>query len=226
MRVGNKLYQNQGIHVISAIFTFDGNSAKVLLIKRKNEPYKGKWALVGGALYNNEYLEDGARREIFEKTGIKDVQLYQYGVFDELGKNDSVNMRMVAITYLGLIDGKNTKIIKENKNTTDVSWFDINDVPNLAFSHNEILNKALEKLRELILESNILKVLLPKEFTMPQLQSIYEGVLNKTFDRRNFRKKILSLNIVDDTNKEVSINGNKPSKLYRFKEKIEDKKIF
>lgn len=226
MRVGNKLYQNQGIHVISAIFTVDGNSAKVLLIKRKNEPYKGKWALVGGALYNNEYLEDGARREIFEKTGIKDVQLYQYGVFDELGKNDSVNMRMVAITYLGLIDGKNTKIIKENKNTTDVSWFDINDVPNLAFSHNEILNKALEKLRELILESNILKVLLPKEFTMPQLQSIYEGVLNKTFDRRNFRKKILSLNIVDDTNKEVSINGNKPSKLYRFKEKIEDKKIF
>ena len=147
-------------------------------------------------------------------------------MFDELGKNDSVNMRMVAITYLGLIDGKNTKIIKENKNTTDVSWFDINDVPNLAFSHNEILNKALEKLRELILESNILKVLLPKEFTMPQLQSIYEGVLNKTFDRRNFRKKILSLNIVDDTNKEVSINGNKPSKLYRFKEKIEDKKIF
>ncbi len=226
MRVGNKLYQNQGIHVISAIFTVYGNSTKVLLIKRKNEPYKGKWALVGGALYNNEYLEAGAKREIFEKTGINDVQLYQYGVFDELGKNDSVNMRMVAVTYLGLIDGKNTKIIKENKNTTDVSWFDINDVPNLAFSHNEILNKELEKLRELILKSNILKVLLPKEFTMPQLQSIYEGVLNKTFDRRNFRKKILSLNIVDDTNKEVSINGNKPSKLYKFKEKIEDKKIF
>ncbi len=226
MRVGNERYKNQGIHVISAIFTVEGNHIKVLLIKRKNEPYKEKWALVGGALYNNEQLEDGVRREIFEKTGIKDVELYQYGVFDELGKTEDIPMRMVAIPYLGLIDGKKTKIIKENRNTVDVAWFDINKVPDLAFSHNEILNKEIEKLRELILESNILKVLLPKEFTMPQLQSIYEGILNKTFDRRNFRKKILSLNIIDDTNKEISLNGNKPSKLYRFKDVIEDKKIF
>jgi len=226
MRVGNERYKNQGIHVISAIFTVEGNHIKVLLIKRKNEPYKEKWALVGGALYNNEQLEDGVRREIFEKTGIKDVELYQYGVFDELGKTEDIPMRMVAIAYLGLIDGKKTKIIKENRSTVDVAWFDINKVPDLAFSHNEILNKEIEKLRELILESNILKVLLPKEFTMPQLQSIYEGILNKTFDRRNFRKKILSLNIIDDTNKEISLNGNKPSKLYRFKDVIEDKKIF
>lgn len=226
MRVGNERYKNQGIHVISAIFTVEGNHIKVLLIKRKNEPYKEKWALVGGALYNNEQLEDGVRREIFEKTGIKDVELYQYGVFDELGKTEDIPMRMVAIAYLGLIDGKKTKIIKENRNTVDVAWFDIDKVPDLAFSHNEILNKEIEKLRELILESNILKVLLPKEFTMPQLQSIYEGILNKTFDRRNFRKKILSLNIIDDNNKEISLNGNKPSKLYRFKDVIEDKKIF
>ena len=226
MRVGNERYKNQGIHVISAIFTVEGNHIKVLLIKRKNEPYKEKWALVGGALYNNEQLEDGVRREIFEKTGIKDVKLYQYGVFDELGKTEDIPMRMVAIAYLGLIDGKKTNIIKENRNTVDVAWFDIDKVPDLAFSHNEILNKEIEKLRELILESNILKVLLPKEFTMPQLQSIYEGILNKTFDRRNFRKKILSLNIIDDTNKEISLNGNKPSKLYRFKDVIEDKKIF
>lgn len=226
MRVGNERYKNQGIHVISAIFTVEGNHIKVLLIKRKNEPYKEKWALVGGALYNNEQLEDGVRREIFEKTGIKDVELYQYGVFDELGKTEDIPMRMVAIAYLGLIDGKKTKIIKENRSTVDVAWFDISKVPDLAFSHNEILNKEIEKLRELILESNILKVLLPKEFTMPQLQSIYEGILNKTFDRRNFRKKILSLNIIDDTNKEISLNGNKPSKLYRFKDVIEDKKIF
>lgn len=226
MRVGNERYKNQGIHVISAIFTVEGNHIKVLLIKRKNDPYKEKWALVGGALYNNEQLEDGVRREIFEKTGIKDVELYQYGVFDELGKTEDIPMRMVAIAYLGLIDGKKTKIIKENRNTVDAAWFDIDKAPDLAFSHNEILNKEIEKLRELILESNILKVLLPKEFTMPQLQSIYEGILNKTFDRRNFRKKILSLNIIDDTNKEISLNGNKPSKLYRFKDVIEDKKIF
>lgn len=134
--------------------------------------------------------------------------------------------KFILSTFIISPSLKNYNIAKENRSTVDVAWFDINKVPDLAFSHNEILNKEIEKLRELILESNILKVLLPKEFTMPQLQSIYEGILNKTFDRRNFRKKILSLNIIDDTNKEISLNGNKPSKLYRFKDVIEDKKIF
>ena len=226
MRVGNERYKNQGIHVISAIFTVEGNHIKVLLIKRKNEPYKEKWALVGGALYNNEQLEDGVRREIFEKTGIKDVELYQYGVFDELGKTEDIPMRMVAIAYLGLIDGKKTKIIKENRNTVDVAWFDINKVPDLAFSHNEILNKEIEKLRELILESNILKVLLPKEFTMPQLQSIYEGILNKTFDRRNFRKKMLTLGLIEDTGKMRKEDNKKATKLYCFTDKVMDKNVF
>lgn len=226
MRTENKLYKNQGIHVISSIFTVEDGTAKVLLIKRSNEPFKNSWALVGGALYNNESLEDGVKREIFEKSGIKDVTLYQYGVFDEKDKTPTINMRMIAIGYLGLVDSSKIEIIKENLNTKDACFVDINKIPSLAFVHNEMLDKAIEKLRELIVRSDILKVLLPKEFTMPELQKLYEGILGKTFDRRNFRKKILSLNIVDDTKKEVSINGNKPSKLYKFKNKIETKKVF
>lgn len=226
MRVENKLYKNQGIHVISSIFTIENGIVKVLLVKRRNEPFKDYWALVGGALYNNESIEDGIKREIFEKSGLEDVKLHEVGVFDELGRTPTINMRMIAVTYLGLVDSSKVQIIKENVNTKDVAWFNIKSVPNLAFGHNEILNKALEKLKDLIVLSDILKALLPNEFTMPELQKIYEGILDKTFDRRNFRKKILSLNIVDDTNKEVSINGKKPSKLYKFKDKIEIKKVF
>lgn len=226
MRVDNKLYKNQGIHVISSIFTIENGITKVLLIKRKNNPYKDKWALVGGALYNNETIIEGMQREIFEKTGLKDVSLYQYGVFDEIGKTPSIDMRMIAVGYLGLIDSSKVDILKESTNTKDYDWVDISLVPDLAFTHNEMLNDAIEKLKELIINSDILKVLLPKEFTMPELQKIFEGILSKTYDRRNFRKKILSLGIVDDINKEISINGNKPSKLYRFKQKLEKKRLF
>ncbi len=226
MRIENKLYKNQGIHVINAIFTVDDGHAKVLLVRRKNEPFKDMLALVGGALYNNESLEDGTRREIKEKTGINNLDLYQFGVFDEKDKTPTINMRMVAITYLGIIDSKQTNILKESRNTKGVEWFDIKNIPELAFAHNEILLKAIEKLRELIVQSNILKALLPIEFTMPELQKLYESILNKNFDRRNFRKKILSLDIVEDTNKETNQNGKRPAKLYRFKEKIKNKKVF
>ena len=224
MRVNNKLYKNQGIHVINAIFTVLNGKFKVLLIKRKNEPYKDDWALVGGALYNNEALIDGTKREIKEKSGLKDVNLYQFGVFDELGKTPTINMRMIAVTYLGLVKASE-KILDETRNTYDCKWFDINDVPHLAFWHNEILDMAVQELRELIVLSDILKALLPKEFTMPDLQKLYEGILDKTFDRRNFRKKILSLNIIEDTNKEINLNGKRPAKLYKFKDKIKVKKV-
>lgn len=187
MRIGNKLYQNQGIHVISAIFTVIDNQVKVLLIKRKNKPYENMWGLVGGALYNNETLEDGTIREIFEKTGLSNVNLFQFGTYDEIDKTP--DMRMVAVCYLGVIDASKATLIKENKNTSDASWFSINSVPELAFNHNKILNEGIIKLKEKITESNILKTLFPNEFTMPEIQRTYETILQKQFDRRNFRKK-------------------------------------
>lgn len=225
MRTENKLYKNQGIHVINTIFTVDNGIFKVLLVKRRNEPYKGSWALVGGALYNNETLVDGTLREIKEKSGLKNVNLYQFGVFDEMGKTPTINMRMIAVTYLGLVDSKKANIIKENRNTVDADWFDINKVPHLAFGHDEILKEGIEKLRELVTLSNILKVLFPLEFTMPELQKAYESIFNKSFDRRNFRKKLISLNIIEDTNKYENRSGKKPAKLYKFKDKVEVKKV-
>ena len=224
MEVNNKLYKNQGIHVITSIFTVEQGITKVLLIKRKNEPFLGKWVLTGGALYNNEDLEAGALREIKEKTGIENIDLIQSKAYGKLGR--SPVMRMVAVTYIALIDRKRVNILRETRNTSDALWFPIDEVPSLGFDHNEILKDALKELQKQIVKSNILKSLFPDGVTMPELQKTYEAILNKKFDRRNFRKKILSLNLIDDTNNTIKFEGNKPAKVYKFKKKIEDKDIF
>ena len=224
MNVKNKLYKEQGIHVITAIFTVEQGITKVLLIKRKNEPFRGDWVLTGGALYNNEDLEAGALREIEEKTGITGISIKQFKAFGKVDR--SPVMRMVAVGFVGVIDSNRVKVLRETRNTSNADWFPINKIPPLGFDHNEILEEALKELQKLIVKTNILKSLFPDGVTIPELQKTYEAILNKKFDRRNFRKKILSLNLIEDTNKSDRFEGNKPAKVYQFKNIIEDKDIF
>jgi len=214
MQVNNPLYKNQGIHFIASIFTVDKGVVKVLLIRRKNEPFKDKWALVGGALYNNESLEECSRREIKEKTGLENINLNLCNIFSEV--NRSPVMRMVAVSYLGVVDIDKVNVLKETLKTSNADWFSINNIPKLAYDHNEILNDSLEKLKLEISNSDILKSLFPNGFTIPELQKTYESILGKTFDRRNFRRKLLSLDLIVDTNKTIKFDGNKPAKLYEF----------
>lgn len=209
MDVKNKLYKNQGIHVISTIFTVEKGNVKVLLIKRKNEPYKDMWALVGGALYNNEDVEEGMYREIKEKTGIEDVTLYFNNVFGKVDR--SPIFRMVALNYIGVIPANKLNTLT-NK---DAKWFLLNETPTLAYDHNEILCSAREKLKELVLNTSILKSLFPNYFTIPELQKTYEIILNKKLDRRNFRRKVLYMLTLTD--KEKIFEGTKPAKLYKYK---------
>ncbi len=224
MDVRNKLYKNQGIHVITALFTVEQGITKVLLIKRKNKPFEGDWVLTGGALYNNEDLEEGALRELEEKTGISGVEIKQFKAF---GKVDRAPvMRMVAIGFIGIIDSKRVHVLRETKNTSNADWFPLDKIPPLGYDHEEILHDALIELRKQIVKSNILKSLFPDGVTMPELQKTYEAILNKKFDRRNFRKKILNLNLIEDTNLSDRFEGNKPAKVYMFKKEIEDKEIF
>lgn len=224
MDVRNKLYKNQGIHVITALFTIEQGIIKVLLIKRKNEPFFGDWVLTGGALFNNEDLEDGALRELEEKTGITGVEIKQFKAFGKVDR--SPVMRMVAVGFVGIIDSKRVNLLRETKNTSNADWFPIDKIPPLGFDHEEILHDALLELRKQIVKSNILKSLFPDGVTMPELQKTYEAILDKKFDRRNFRKKILNLNLIEDTNKSDKFEGNKPAKVYKFKDVIEDKDIF
>lgn len=224
MDVKNKLYKNQGIHVITALFTIEQGITKVLLIKRKNEPFLGDWVLTGGALFNNEDLETGALRELEEKTGITGVEIKQFKAFGKVDR--SPVMRMVAVGFIGIIDYKRVHLLRETKNTSNADWFPIDKIPPLGYDHEEILHDAIIELRKQIVKSNILKSLFPDGVTMPELQKTYEAILDKKFDRRNFRKKMLNLDLIVDTNKSDRFEGNKPAKVYEFKKKIEDKDIF
>lgn len=224
MEVKNSLYKSQGIHAITAIFTVEDGITKVLLIKRKNEPFKGDWVLTGGALYNNEDLLDGAKREIIEKTGINNIDIEEFKTFGKVHR--SPVMRMVAIGYIGVIDSSRVNLLKETLKTSNADWFPIDKIPPLGFDHEEILKEALKELQEKILSTNILKSLFPGEFTLPELQRVYEAILDKKFDRRNFRKKFLNLDLIIDTGKLDNVAGKKPAKLYRFKDKIINKNVF
>lgn len=222
MRLNNPLYKNTGIHVICSLFTVDKGEVKILLIKRKNEPFKDMWSLVGGALYNNETVEDGLKREIFEKTGLKNVGLYLSNIESTVDR--SPLMRMVAINYIGIID-KHNSILKDTEKTSNADWFILDNVEKLAYDHNKILGAARENLKKLVVSSTVLESLFPNGFTLPELQKTYESILDKTFDRRNFRKKILALGLIKETNRTEIFNGKKPAKIYEFNENIENREI-
>ncbi|MEG0995136.1 MAG: NUDIX domain-containing protein [Bacilli bacterium] len=197
------------------MFTVENGITKILLIKRKNNPYKDMWALVGGALYNNETLEEGMKREIIEKTSIQSIDLTFSHVFSEVDR--SPVMRMIAVSYIGVIDYKRVNIMKDTLTTSNADWFSINELPKLAYDHNHIIIECLETLKKEIFRTNILEALFPDGFTIPEIQKTYEIILNKTFDRRNFRKQLLSNKLIKDTNKHKVFEGKKPAKLYCFK---------
>ena len=216
MELNNKLYKNIGIHVITTLFTVDKGIVKVLLVKRTNEPFNGYWALPGGAMYNNETLEDGARRELKEKTGLENIKLELGNIFDDVNRSNL--QRMIGVSFLGVINTKGIELQKETMKTSNADFFAIDKVPRLAYDHNLVIDKSLAILKEKILKSSILKDLLPEEFTLPELQKVYETLLNKELDRRNFRKKLLNDGIIWAVNKNAVFNGKKPAKLYCFKD--------
>lgn len=224
MEIKNPLYKNIGAHVISSIFTIDKGKIKVLLIKRNNEPFKDKWALVGGAMYNNELIENAALRELKEKTNIDNIELTFVGVEDSLDR--SPLQRMFAFNFIGLVDIEKVNLLKETTKTNDADWFSIDNIPSLAYDHNKVLSQSIEKLKEMIISSNILKKLYPNGFTIPEIHKVYESILGVEIDRRNFRKKLISQNIIIDTNETINFEGKKPAKKYKFNDEIQNKKLY
>ena len=130
MNIKNPLYKNQGMHVMATLFTVEKGEVKVLLIQRENEPFKGKWALVGGAVYNNETLDEAIKREIKEKTSLEHVRLYQANVFDQVDR--SPIFRMFCVSYIGVIDSKKVKVNKVTEKTSNAAWVNIKQVHTLA----------------------------------------------------------------------------------------------
>lgn len=223
MELKNPLYNNIGIHVNICLFTVIKGVTRVLLVKRKNEPFYGLWALPGGAMYNNETIMNAAKRELAEKTGIVNDNLFFYDYFDNI--NRSPLKRMIAFGFIGIIDAKTVTILKDTLKTCDAGWFDIKDMPTMAYDHNEIFDRATLELKKRIVKTNILKGFFPYEFTLPELQGVCETILERKLDRRNFRKKMITSNIIRDINEQAIFRGTRPAKVYKFNDNIEEKSI-
>lgn len=220
MNKRNPLYKNQGIHSIGCIFTIDEGVIKVLLIKKEDEPYKGKWLLLGGSVYNNEDTDTALKREIKEKLDLDYTYIEQFHTFSSPERTQ--DMRMVAVAYIGLTDI--TKINQLNVES-EYEFFRIDKLPKLAFDHLEILTSAIEALKYRMMKSTIVSAFMPYEFTLPELQKVYECILCRELDRRNFRRKLLSLDLIEivDSSNRTSSGAIK----YRFKnEDIIDIDIF
>ncbi len=198
------------------IFTIKENSLKVLLVKRGIEPFKGEWALPGGFVRIDESLEEAAKRELEEETGVKEVYLEQLYTFGELKRDP--RGRVITVAYFALVNSEKIKV-KASTDVSEAKLFSISEVPRLAFDHNKILNYALKRLKWKFEYTTVAFSLLPKKFSLGELQRIYEIVFGRKFDKRNFRKKLLSLSIL----KKEFIDKNapyRPPQLFSLKKKI------
>ena len=193
------LQQNLSLTVDAVVFGYDAKDGlSVLLIKRLYEPFKGEWAIPGGFLLAGESLEQAVERELKEETGITVnylEQLYTYGNPDR-----DPRRHIVTVAYYGLIRRSKFELYAST-DAEDAQWFNINNLPKLAFDHQTIFDDALDRLRGKIAYEPIGFELLNEQFTMPDLHSLYETLYNKPIERRNFNKKILQLDILEDLNK-------------------------
>ena len=198
----------------TVIFGFENNCIKVLLYKRAQYPSKGAWALPGGFLIKGELIEEAARRILKETTGLVDIYLEEIGVFDAIDRFPP--WRVFTIGYFALVNPSHYKLISSGMFTLEAKWFKIDDLPELAWDHQNIVENALNKLRMRVLNKPIGFELLSEKFTLPQLQILYEIILDKRLDKRNFRKKIMHMGVLTKLNEKDRKGKKRPADLYKF----------
>lgn len=190
----------------------------LLLIQRKYEPYKNSWALPGGFVLADESLETAVIRELQEETGITVNYLEQLYSFGEPDRDP--RQRVISIAYFGLVKTSQFRELKASTDAENAAWFSIKKLPALAFDHKQIIRQAVERLQSKIRYQPIGFELLDKKFPFSDLEKLYAALLDKEINRRNFSKKILSFDFLEETG-ELSKPGGKgrPSKMYRFNQK-------
>ncbi len=195
------------------LFGLDEGDLKVLLIQRNLKPFAGKWALPGGFVRVNETLDEAARRELSEEAGVRDVFLEQLYSFGEVHRDP--RERVVSVAYYALVKLADHPL-KAATDARNAAWFSVDEVPSLAFDHAEILSVALRRLKGKIRYEPIGFELLPEKFTLSQLQHLYEACLEEPIDKRNFRKKILGMGLLVETDEIQKDVAHRAARLYRF----------
>jgi 8-oxo-dGTP diphosphatase len=213
-------YPRPALSVDCVVFGLDESSdLRVLLIQRALEPFAGQWAVPGGFVRMEEDLETAAQRELFEETGVKDLyieQLFTFGATDRDPRG-----RVISVAYYALVNLKDHPV-RPNTDATNAAWFKVSDIPALAFDHREIFEKALDRLRAKVLYKPIGFELLPQKFTLGDLQKMYETILGQKLNRRNFRTKILKMDLLNEQEKQTNVS-HRPAQLYKFnKDKYEE----
>lgn len=206
-----KFYESPYVTTDSVIFSVENKELKVLLIKRANSPFKGQWALPGVFLMKKESTKDAAIRALNEKAGTDVSYLEQLFTFDSAYRDPRGHI--ISIVYFGLISRDKLVIKKQN---SSVALFSVNKLPLLVFDHLSIIHYAVSRLQAKLEYTNVVFSLLPKYFTLGQLQAIYEIILKQKFDKRNFRKKFLSLRLIKPTRKYSEGGRQRPAVLYEF----------
>ena len=206
-------YPRPALTVDCVVFGLDEEDLQLLLIQRDLPPFEGKWALPGGFVRMDETLEESARRELQEETGLENVYLEQLFTIGELDRDP--RERVVTVAYYALVKLSDHRV-QAATDARNAAWFAVDDVPPLAFDHQEILGRAHDRLRSKVRYQPIGFELLPAKFTLRQIQHLYEVILDRPLDKRNFRKKILSMEILVELDEVETDVAHRAARLYKF----------
>lgn len=209
--------QNIKLAVDAIVFGYDQGELYCVLIKQKFGAYKNMWSIPGGFVLDNESLSEAVKRELKEETSLEVDYLEQLYTFGDDVKRDS-RFRVVSVAYFSLVNSESLKVVADT-DAEEAKWFKVKDLPELAFDHAKIINVAFARLKEKIQYQPIGFNLLKKEFPFSDLENVYKAIVGHDIDRRNFRKKILSFGILDETDKFSDKKGGRPAKLFKFNAK-------
>jgi len=206
-------YPHPAVTTDVVIFSIRDQQLKLLLIKRGGAPFKGKWALPGGFVELDESLEEGARRELEEETGLAGVFLEQLYTFGQPGRDP--RERVITVAYYALIPSDQVSLCAAT-DAEAVGWFSMDELPGLAFDHQNIVDMAHERLAAKLDYSTLAFQFMASEFTLSDLQQVYEIILQESIDKRNFRKWVLAMERIEETGEVKRDGPHRPAKLYRL----------
>ena len=210
-------YPHPSVTTDCVIFGFDGKDLNILLVERGLEPFKGAWALPGGFLKMDETVEECAKRELQEETNVSNVFLEQFHIFSAVDRDP--RERVLTVAFYALVKPSDYEVIGGD-DASQAEWFEQNELPPLAFDHEEVINMAKECLKEKLRTKPIAFKLLNDKFSMTELHTLYEVILDTKYDRRNFYRKALSSGFLSEEGVSEKVQASRRTNLYSFDEKL------